>query len=103
MEALRAAMRWTGAIDRTLIAHLTGFDRAQGWSSEAYHDPVRWALGVLGFERGAPRRAPGRVVVQRRFRELVRDAHPDHGGDTDDAANRIAELSEARRILLAVP
>jgi hypothetical protein len=100
MEAVRAAMRWTGAIDRSLVAHLTGFDRSGGWSSEAFHDPVRWALGVLGFSRAGPRRVPARGTVQRRFRELVRDAHPDHGGDTGEAASRIAELTEARRILL---
>jgi hypothetical protein len=39
--------------------------------------------------------------VQRRFRAALRDAHPDHGGVVDDAAQRIADLSEARRILLA--
>jgi curved DNA-binding protein CbpA len=39
--------------------------------------------------------------VQRRFRDLLREAHPDHGGASDDAANRISELTEARRILLA--
>jgi curved DNA-binding protein CbpA len=39
--------------------------------------------------------------VQRRFRDLVRAAHPDHGGDRGVAAARLAELSEARRILLA--
>ncbi len=27
-------------------------------------------------------------------------AHPDHGGDAGDAAQRISELTEARRILL---
>jgi curved DNA-binding protein CbpA len=39
--------------------------------------------------------------VQDRFRVLVRRAHPDHGGDTAAAAVRLAELAEARRILLA--
>jgi curved DNA-binding protein CbpA len=44
---------------------------------------------------------PARTDVQRRFRDLLREAHPDHGGATDDAAQRISELTEARRILLA--
>jgi curved DNA-binding protein CbpA len=44
---------------------------------------------------------PGRSEVQQRFRDLLRAAHPDHGGDTDDAAQRISDLTEARRILLA--
>ena len=35
------------------------------------------------------------------FRDLLRVAHPDHGGASDDAAQRIADLTEARRILLA--
>jgi hypothetical protein len=39
--------------------------------------------------------------VQRRFRELLRAAHPDHGAAHDGAAQRIADLTEARRILLA--
>ena len=43
---------------------------------------------------------PHRIDVQRQFRDLLRDAHPDHGGDIDDAAQRIADLTEARRILL---
>jgi curved DNA-binding protein CbpA len=44
---------------------------------------------------------PDRSEVQQRFRDLLREAHPDHGGAHDDAAHRIAELAEARRILLA--
>jgi curved DNA-binding protein CbpA len=42
-----------------------------------------------------------RDEVQRRFRRLVRAAHPDHGAASLGAAERIAELTEARRILLA--
>jgi hypothetical protein len=102
MDAIRTAMRWTGPIDRTFVAHVSGFDRSRRWSSAAFHDPVRWALGVLELSDGVTAlHVPGRRVVQRQFRELVRDAHPDHGGDTDDAAARIADLTEARRILLA--
>lgn len=103
METLRKAMRWSGPIDRRLVTHLSGLDRGRGWSTDAFHDPVRWALGVLGFVGGAGEDEllmPERLVVQRRFRNLVRDAHPDHGGDTDEAAERIADLTDARRILL---
>jgi curved DNA-binding protein CbpA len=39
--------------------------------------------------------------VNRRFRRLLRAAHPDSGGATASAAARIAELTEARTILLA--
>jgi curved DNA-binding protein CbpA len=59
---------------------------------------VGWALGVLGLGRGSAR--PGRQAVQQRFRKLLREAHPDHGGDAAEAALRISQLSEARRVLL---
>jgi curved DNA-binding protein CbpA len=42
-----------------------------------------------------------RGEVNRRYRRLLRDAHPDHGGAGDAAAERIAELAEARSLLLA--
>ena len=75
------------------------------WSAFAMDDPVGWALDLLGFENDPvdPRdgmAAPGRIEIQRRFRDLLRTAHPDHGGDVGDAAQRIADLREARRILL---
>jgi hypothetical protein len=102
METIRRSMRWSGALDRGFVAHVTGLDRSRTWSARAFHDPVQWAMDVLGLadaERGLA--VPVRAEVQRRFRDLLREAHPDHGGATDDAAHRIAELSEARRILLA--
>lgn len=102
MEAIRAAMRWSGGLDRTFVAHLSGLDRSRAWSARAFHDPVRWAVDVLGLSMdGELLVVPPRADVQRRFRDLLREAHPDHGGARDDAAQRIAELSEARRILLA--
>ena len=55
------------------------------------------ALGVLGL---APA-ADDRDLIQSRFRSLLREAHPDHGGASADAAQRIRDLTEARRILLA--
>ena len=57
----------------------------------------RWALEVLGF---TPDVAPEREEVLRRFRRLVRLAHPDHGAEHGGAAERIVELGEARRVLL---
>ncbi len=98
LPLIRKAMGWRGAIDATLIAHLSGPDGAPTWSVSAFADPVSWALGVFGYE---PETAvPARREVQRTFRRQLREAHPDHGGDTGDAAQRIAELTEARRILL---
>ena len=59
----------------------------------------RWAMEVLGLHAG---HAIERDDVQKRFRRLVRLAHPDHGAGSAGAAERIAELSEARELLLGV-
>jgi hypothetical protein len=99
MATIRRAMRWSGKLDNTLVAYLTGLSRDHGWSAEAHRDPMGWALGVLGFTRESGR--PGRRAIQRRFRQLLLEAHPDHGGDVGGAATRISELAEARRVLLA--
>lgn len=58
----------------------------------------RWAMEVLGLRAGV---ALDRGDVQRRFRRLLRLAHPDSGGEHLGAADRIAELTEARELLLA--
>lgn len=102
LETVRLAMRWAGPLDRGFVAHVTGLDRSRQWSARAFHDPVQWAIEILGLgQAGDDLAMPERSDVQRRFRDLLREAHPDHGGARDDAAERIAELSEARRILLA--
>ncbi len=59
---------------------------------------LRWAMEVLGY---GPTDHPDRDDVQRRFRRRLRLAHPDHGGEVDTAADRIDDLGEARRTLLA--
>jgi hypothetical protein len=102
MDGIRAGMRWVGPLDRGFVAHISGLDRSRAWSTSAFHDPVHWAMDILGL--GVVDLAddrPERSEVQRRFRDLLRAAHPDHGGASDRAAERIAELTEARRILLA--
>jgi hypothetical protein len=98
MSVVRKAMRWSGALDNSLVAHLSGLAKDHSWSPDAHRDPIGWALNVLGLARGSVR--PGRKQIQARFRELLREAHPDHGGDSADAALRISQLSEARRVLL---
>lgn len=93
---IRRATRWTGGIDRKLIEYLTG-DEAASFRRRGVPRDERWALQLLGF--GADTE-PGRSEIQRRFRRLVREAHPDHGGASDIAGQRIVELTEAKRILL---
>jgi len=96
MDVLRRGIRWHGDIGPPLLSFLSG--RAALVGIPAAVDPMEWALGVFGFDGvvdGTDRRA-----VQQRFRDLLRVAHPDHGGETGAAAQRIAELAEARRILL---
>ena len=97
-------MRWSGPLDRRFVTHLSGLDRGRTWSARAFHDPVQWAIGVLGLldpdVSAEVLHVPDREAIQRQFREMLRAAHPDHGGSSDDAAGRIADLTEARRILL---
>jgi hypothetical protein len=57
----------------------------------------RWAMEVLGF---SPDASLEREDILRRFRRLIRLAHPDHGAAHGGAAERIVELGEARRVLL---
>jgi hypothetical protein len=59
----------------------------------------RWAMEVLGLHAD---HGIDRDDVQRRFRRLVRLAHPDHGAESTGAAERMAELAEARELLLSV-
>jgi len=108
--ALRKGLTWQGPIGPPLVAHLAG--RGIELPVSAAVDPVGWAMCVLRLDRrGAahdervitkvrPAVMPSRRDVQQAFRVGLRAVHPDHGADDDGAAQRIAELSEARRILL---
>jgi hypothetical protein len=96
-DALRKAIHWRGPIGSALITHLSGRHGAPT-SRAAYMDPDQWALDLLGL--AASKSSASKREVQRRFRRLIRDAHPDHGAESEGAAQRIAELTEARRILL---
>jgi hypothetical protein len=59
----------------------------------------RWAMEVLGLRAGMDLE---RDDVQQRFRRLLRLAHPDQGARSTGAAERIAELADARELLLSV-
>jgi hypothetical protein len=102
MQTVRRAVTWEGGADGDLIATLSGVGRGRPLTAFAFENPTSWALGVLGLAAGS--KGPGRRVpradVQRQFREQLMAAHPDHGGDAGEAAQRISELTEARRILL---
>ncbi|NIR36427.1 MAG: hypothetical protein GWN79_07445 [Actinobacteria bacterium] len=98
LVAVRRGLAWTGGVGPALIAHLAGRSAAS-LSVAALADPVGWAMQVLGFSVLDER--PDRVRIQRSYRHALLTAHPDHGGDSDDAARRIADIAEARRILLA--
>jgi hypothetical protein len=99
LRTVSRAVRWRGPLGPALISHLSGVDGARAWSADAFADPEAWALGVLGLYRNG--RPPSKSDVLRRFRVLLREAHPDHGADHDGAGQRILDLTEARRILLS--
>jgi hypothetical protein len=95
---LHKALRWQGPIDSGLLAHLAGLDGGGPSTLGAIADPVAWALDVLGFPPGTT--APGKKLVLASFRARLREVHPDHGGEQLAASRAIADLNEARRILL---
>lgn len=99
-EALRTALVWAGSVDTHFISSIMGGRAAQLRDLQAWNDPVAWALEVLELDFTTDDQ-PSKRAIQKRFRSLLRDAHPDHGGGSQNAAARIAELTEARRILLA--
>ena len=101
MKVIRRAIGWQGDADsdEVLLSHLSSRFERFALSSSSQADPVAWALEVLGFDADAD--MPDSDTLRKTFRSALRQAHPDVGGDTDDAADRIAELTEARRILLA--
>jgi hypothetical protein len=106
MATIRRAITWAGPIGAELIASLSGMRVGAMLGRSALENPTAWALELLGFDdddgglvRLASGSTPPAKDVLRRYREMLRHAHPDHGAEADGAAQRIAELTEARRIL----
>lgn len=106
MKVIRRAIGWQGQVadDDLLLRHLSSSYERFALSSSTQADPVAWALEVLGLDPDGD--VPEREILRKQFRRELRGAHPDSvDADKDEssesAANRIAELTEARRILLA--
>ena len=101
-EALRAVLRglaWRGEVGPALFSYLASSQQSPR-PARAVADPVGWALEILGFDREVE--MPAQAAVRQGFREALRAAHPDLGAAEAEAADRIAQLSEARRILLTI-
>ena len=95
LDVIRRGLAWRGPISPATFRHLAG-DHDLRWAATAFADPRVWALDVLGMDGDHG----GDKDVQKRFRQLLREAHPDHGAESAAAAERIADLTEARKILL---
>jgi hypothetical protein len=95
-QVIKKAICWETTLDAAFVAHLLG-DTAAFSKWRALPQERRWALRLLGF---GPNDAPDRDDIQTRFREAVFNAHPDRGGDSDDAGQRMVELTQARRLLI---
>lgn len=96
LRLVRRATRWQGDTGERLITYLTGDEAAfKAWRHVP--DESQWAREVLGLDGEALEEAD----IVHRFRELVRSAHPDAGGASNGAGQRISDLAEAKRILLA--
>lgn len=95
-ELIRRGLLWRGDVGPELVAYLAGTGSTRRWALVGGLESVAWALDVFGLDNAGADTGD----VQRRFRELLRQAHPDHGGATGGAADRINDLTTARQILL---
>ena len=97
MNLLRKSMKWSGEIGEDFISFLLGHHK-EYIVDIGHKDSKSWALHVLGITNPSPTRSE----IKQCFRELLRTAHPDTGNLNEDydAAQRISDLTEARRILL---
>lgn len=89
--AIRLGAAWRGPLDGRLLARLFDLDRVGDRD-----DPVAWARRELHLDGVVATRGQ----VQRAFRSRLIEVHPDRGGASHTAADRIDRLARARAILL---
>jgi len=89
------ALNWRGPLGSAFVAHLVG---SKSTSLRSIGDPRAWALELLGFPPGTTKPSTG--DIKKKYRALIREVHPDFGGDDIRARTTISDLGEARRILL---
>ncbi|MBT95149.1 MAG: hypothetical protein CL431_04180 [Acidimicrobiaceae bacterium] len=97
VNLMNKAVRWRGEVGTDFISYL--LSRHDKFVADLGHESSEsWALQILGISSINP----DAEEVKKQFRKLLRTTHPDTGEDNTkiDAAKRIQELSEARRILL---
>jgi hypothetical protein len=92
---LMKGMTWRGPLGQSFVTYLAGSGNS---SIAALNDPRAWALEILGFPAGTVK--PSKREIQARFRDSLREVHPDHGGDHSTASRSINDLGKARRVLL---
>ena len=99
---IRRALAWRGETGAGFLEYLTAGVSSSYLSSATRDgltsDHVCWAMRVLGLSAAAEL---DRSLIQQAYRDALLTVHPDHGGEVDRAAERIADIAEARRILLA--
>lgn len=100
MDCIRKGIQWRGGSAQALVAHLSGRTGHRSVGVAALMDPLAWAMRTLALNDASGAGMPSRRQVQQAFRVQLRSVHPDHGASGKGAAERIADLSEARRILL---
>lgn len=97
VSIVRRAVTWRGPLGPSFVSYLAGHNAS---SVSAITDPRAWALDVLGFPGGTTKLSKKEIMA--RYRESLRRVHPDHGGSQSHASKAIEDITEARRVLLAI-